>query len=58
MLGTILIIAGAAIVALGIIGKLMIRRHPEENNDPDKVLDNVADLNDRFNRARYQDKDS
>ena len=57
MLGNILIIAGVAVIALGIIGKLMIRRHPEENNDPDKVLDNVTDLNDRFNRARYQDKD-
>lgn len=57
MLGTILIIAGAAIVALGVIGKLMTRRHPEENSDPDKVLDNVTDLNDRFNRARYQDQD-
>jgi len=57
MLGNILIIAGVVCVVLGVIGRIMIRRRPEGMKDEDQVLENVADLNDRFNRARYQDGD-
>ena len=57
MLGNILIIAGIVCVVLGLIGRIMIRRRPGEMKDEDQVLENVADLNDRFNRARYQDGD-
>lgn len=57
MLGNILIIAGIVCVVLGLIGRIMIRRRPEGTKDEDQVLENVADLNDRFNRARYQDGD-
>lgn len=32
-------------------------RKPSENGGKTDVIENVADLNDRFNRARYQDKD-
>ena len=55
-LGDILLIFGAALVVLAFVGWLMNRRKPEKAKDSDKVLENVADLNDRFNRARYQDE--
>lgn len=56
-LSDIMIIAAAALALIAVIGIWQIKRHPEKAKDPDKVLENVADLNDRFNRARYQDKD-
>ena len=48
-----------AVAVLGIVGFFMTLRakkrgEPEEMKDP---TENVADLNDRFNRARYMDKD-
>ena len=56
--GTILIIIAAVFLALALIGWWMNKRNPEKAKDPDKVLENVADLNDHFNRARYQNEDS
>ena len=52
----------AVVVILGIIGLVMRRRktnaHPGgEEVLPEEVVENVNDLNDSFNRARYMDKD-
>lgn len=58
----------AVVVVLGIIGLIMTKRKAARSKDkhdpqeeaevlPEKVLDNVLDLNDRFNRARYMDTD-
>ncbi len=52
----------AVVVILGIIGLVMRRRktnaHPDgEKVLPEEVVENVSDLNDSFNRARYMDKD-
>lgn len=52
----------AVVVILGIIGLVMRRRktntHPDgEEVLPEEVVENVNDLNDSFNRARYMDKD-
>ena len=58
----------ALIAVFGIIGAVMAivakkrKTAPEpepEDNDvlPEKVVENVADLNDRFNRARYMSED-
>ena len=47
------------VAVLGVIGLGLKRRDRENAEDilPEKTLENVADLNDRFNRARYQDDD-
>ena len=52
----------AVVVILGIIGLVMRHRktnaHPDgEKVLPEEVVENVNDLNDSFNRARYMDKD-
>ena len=52
----------AVVVILGIIGLVMRRRRSGEHPDtdealPEKVVENVNDLNDTFNRARYMDQD-
>ena len=51
----------AIIVLLAVVG---FRMKKKRGGDPDetekaqeKVLENVTDLNDRFNRARYMDQD-
>lgn len=49
-----------AVAALGVVGGIVVWRRKKHGkaDDPRKgVTENVADLNDRFNRARYQDKD-
>lgn len=55
MLGQILIpffaIFFGAIAVLGIVGIAMIRRKKLQDSRND--TENVSDLNDRFNRARY-----
>ena len=56
-LGTILIIAGAVLVVLALIGERLKKLKPEKEKDEEKVLENVAVLNDQFNRARYQNED-
>ena len=55
------------IAVLALIGLIQRKRNAAKGRtDPaeqeaevlaEKVVDNVADLNDRFNRARYMDKD-
>ena len=58
--GQILLIFFAVIIVLGVIGLWQKKRNPgkESGEDAiDKAMDNVIDLNDRFNRARYQDGD-
>ena len=51
----------AVVVLLGIVGFIMsirAKKRGEEKENPSKdIFENVADLNDRFNRARYMDED-
>ena len=54
----------AVVAVLAIIGFFQKRRDakkgllsPEDEVLSQKTVDNVLDLNDHFNRARYQDKD-
>ena len=51
----IFLITLAALAALGYWQKKRSGADDEPNGD--KVWDNVVDLNDRFNRARYMDQD-
>ena len=58
--GQILLIILAVAAVLGIIGLWQKKRHPGKESGKeaiDKAMSNVADLNDRFNRARYQSED-
>ncbi len=55
MVGKALIIFFSAIAVLGAIGFLLAKKHPDEATRDD--TENVVDLNDRFNRARYMNKD-
>ena len=58
--GEILLIALAVIVVIGAIGFLMKKRNPGKESGEaamEKAMDNVVDLNDRFNRARQMDRD-
>ncbi len=66
MLGKIFISFLAVVVILGVIGFLLRRaekakgENTEQSRDhplSQKTVDNVNDLNDRFNRARYMDRD-
>ncbi|MBQ6273563.1 MAG: hypothetical protein IJK63_05005 [Oscillospiraceae bacterium] len=49
------------VAVLAVIGYLQTRRSPADKAGDEvlsqKTVDNVLDLNDHFNRARYQDKD-
>ena len=50
----------AVVAALGVVGGILVwraRKKGETSEPSDRVTENVADLNDRFNRARYQDQD-
>ena len=63
----ILVALIAAVAVLALIGLIQSRREAAKGKkDPasreaemlsDKTVENVLDLNDRFNRARYMDKD-
>lgn len=55
MLGKTLLIFTGAIVVIGLTLFLIIRCRRGANVRDD--TENVADLNDRFNRARYMDRD-
>ena len=58
--GEILLIALAVIVVIGAIGFGMKKRNPGKESaeaSMDKAMDNVIDLNDRFNRARQMTQD-
>ncbi len=59
MFGTFMIVFFAVLAVLALIGLWMKKKNPASNDlrDPDKVLENTADLGDRFNRARYQEQD-
>ena len=59
MFGTFMIVFFAVLAVLAVIGYWMKKKNPVSNNftEPDKVLENVADLADNFNRARYQEQD-
>ena len=56
----ILFLGFLAVIAVGaLIGLLMLIR-ARRRGETEKLMDpteNVADLNDRFNRARYMDRD-
>ena len=54
-----MIVFFAVLVVLAVIGLWIKKNTPQSNNikEPDKVLENVADLADNFNRARYQEQD-
>ena len=58
--GQILLIILAVAAVLGIIGLWQKKRNPGKESGKeaiDKAMSNVVDLNDRFNRARYQSED-
>ena len=59
MFGTFMIVFFAVLVVLAVIGLWIKKNTPQSNNikEPDKVLENVADLADNFNRARYKEQD-
>ena len=59
MFGTFMIVFFAVLAVLAVIGYWMKKNNPQSNDikEPDKVLENAADLADNFNRARYQEQD-
>ena len=60
MIGRFLIGFFAVVAILGIIGIWMLKRKKAGGAGTDEtksVTENIADLNDRFNRARYMDQD-
>lgn len=50
-----MIIFFGVIAVLGVIGFLLVKGRPEKTLRDD--AENTADLNDRFSRARYMEKD-
>ena len=56
-IGQILIIAIAVLVVVALVCWWLNKRKPEKGKNADQVLENVVALNDKFNRARYQDED-
>ena len=56
-IGQILIIAIALLVVVALVCWWLNKRKPEKAKTADQVLENVVALNDKFNRARYQDED-
>ena len=61
MFGQFMIIFFVVLAVLAAIGFWMKKRAQKagtyKEKDPDKVLENAADLGDRLNRARYQSQD-
>ena len=59
MIGRFMLIFIIVVVVLGIIGIWMLKRNKGGAGRTTSRSDteNVADLNDRFNRARYMDQD-
>ena len=49
--------AAASLAVAGLIIALCSKNKGEAEGSSGSVTENAADLNDRFNRARYQDKD-
>ena len=56
-IGQILIIAIAVLVVVALVCWWLNKRKPEKTKTADQVLENVVALNDKFNRARYQNVD-
>ena len=53
--------AGTGKIVLGVIGYVISRRRAKKGEGdglPDHGFDNLVDLNDRFNRARYMNQDA
>ena len=59
MIGRFMLIFIIVVAVLGIIGIWMLKRNKggDGRNTSRSDTENVADLNDRFNRARYMDQD-
>ena len=59
MIGRFMLIFIIVVVVLGIIGIWMLKRNKgvSGRNSSRSDTENAADLNDRFNRARYMDQD-
>lgn len=55
--GNILLIIAAVVLVLMAIGFLMKKRSGSNDDAEPKITENVADLNDRLNRARYMGQD-
>jgi hypothetical protein len=62
--GQLFIVFITAVVLLGIVGWAVARRNAAKKGASaddqvlsEKTVNNVSDLNDRFNRARYMDED-
>ena len=58
--GKFMIIFLVVLAVLAVIGFWMKKKEAAkagEERSPEKVLENVADLADNFNRARYQNQD-
>lgn len=62
--GQLFIVFITAVVLLGIVGWAVARRNAAKKGASaddqvlsEKTVNNVLDLNDRFNRARYMDED-
>ena len=56
----ILIVLLAIVAVLGVVGFILTRREKKKKEaaaERENVTENVADLNDRFNRARYMSED-
>ena len=61
MLGKIFTIFLAVFIVLGVIGYVISRRRAKKGEGdglPDHGFDNLVDLKDRFNRARYMNRDA
>lgn len=59
MIGRFMLIFIIVVAVLGIIGIWILKRNKGEasRNSSRSDTENAADLNDRFNRARYMDQD-
>ena len=64
LFGQLFIVFITAVVLLGIVGWAVARRNAAKKGASaddqvlsEKTVNNVSDLNDRFNRARYMDED-
>ena len=55
--GDILLIAAAVILVLTAIGFWMKKRSAGNADTDKEITENVADLNDKLNRARYMNQD-
>ncbi len=56
MLGKALIVFFGVIAVLGIVGIVMLKKEGKTETRDD--TENVVDLNDRFNRARYMNQEN